>query len=57
MQRVVHFEISADGERVLELRPGAACVVPRATWHRQRVREAGSLLGVTFGRGTQHRPV
>jgi mannose-6-phosphate isomerase-like protein (cupin superfamily) len=46
-----------DSEQVVELQAGAVCVVPRGTWHRQVVREAGDLLGITFGKGSHHRPV
>jgi mannose-6-phosphate isomerase-like protein (cupin superfamily) len=43
-------------ERVLELRAGRTCIVPRGTWHRAIVREPGDLLAITAGRGTKHRP-
>lgn len=46
-----------DSEQTIELRTGTACVVPRGTWHRQIIREPCDLLGITFGKGTQHRPV
>ncbi len=47
-----------DGERVIELRrESGLCVVPRGAWHRQIVREPGDLLGLTCGKGTEHRPV
>ena len=45
-----------DGEQVIELRAGSACVVPRGRWHRQIVRSPGDMLSMTFGKGTQHRP-
>lgn len=45
-----------DGERVIALRAGRTCVVPKGTWHHFVVREPGTMLGMTFGRGTQHRP-
>jgi mannose-6-phosphate isomerase-like protein (cupin superfamily) len=45
------------GESTVELRPGQACIVPRGTWHRARVREPSALLTITAGRGTQHRPL
>jgi hypothetical protein len=32
------------------------CLVPRGTWHTIKVREAGALLFVTPGAGTEHRP-
>jgi mannose-6-phosphate isomerase-like protein (cupin superfamily) len=44
------------GQRVIDLRAGSTCVVPRGRWHRQVARESGDLLAVTFGKGTQHRP-
>ena len=47
----------ADGERVVELRPRNACIVPRGVWHRQLVRMPSDLLAITPGAGTQHRPV
>jgi len=46
-----------DGQRTIELRAGSACVVPRGRWHRQIVRSPGDILSMTFGKGTQHRPV
>jgi len=45
------------GERVVELREGGSCVVPRGVWHRQIVQVPGRELAITYGRGTQHRPV
>ena len=46
-----------EGERIVELRAGRACVVPRGIWHRGLVREPGQALFITRGKGTQHRPV
>ena len=43
-------------ERLVELEEGRACVVPRGIWHRVIVRAPGKLLGITYGRGTEHRP-
>ena len=45
-----------DGERVVPLRAGAACVVPRGLWHRGIVREPSCALFLTRGKGTEHRP-
>lgn len=42
--------------RTVALRTGAACLVPRGTWHRLFPRTPGSLLAITYGKGTQHRP-
>jgi mannose-6-phosphate isomerase-like protein (cupin superfamily) len=47
----------AHGEQVVELRAGAACIVPQGMWHRLLVREPGSLLCMTPGEGTAHRPL
>ncbi len=46
----------AGGEVTVSLRSGQTCIVPRGMWHRQVVREAGEYLGITYGKGTQHRP-
>jgi mannose-6-phosphate isomerase-like protein (cupin superfamily) len=48
---------TAQGERIVELGEGNACVVRRGTWHKQIVRVSGRELAVTYGRGTQHRPL
>jgi mannose-6-phosphate isomerase-like protein (cupin superfamily) len=40
----------------VRLTAGRACVIPRGTWHRAEVHEPGRLVGVTYGRGTEHRP-
>ena len=50
--------LDVDGaHRVVELRERAACVIPCGTWHKQIVREPGHELAITYGKGTQHRPV
>jgi mannose-6-phosphate isomerase-like protein (cupin superfamily) len=46
-----------DGEQVIALRAGTACVVPRGVWHRTVVRVPGDMLAITYGKGTQHRPI
>jgi len=46
----------AGGEASTPVRAGETCLVPRGTWHRQVVRRAGRYLGMTYGRGTEHRP-
>jgi mannose-6-phosphate isomerase-like protein (cupin superfamily) len=43
------------GERVVELRDRAACIVPRGIWHRAIVHRAGDALHITRGAGTQIR--
>src|SRR5260221_7234344 len=42
-------------ERSVPLEPGRACIVPRGIWHRAMVNVPGNLLGITYGRGTEHR--
>ena len=51
----LHLE-DGDGERVIELRAGGSCIIPRGVWHTVRVREPGTLLGITYGKDTQSRP-
>ena len=46
-----------DAQRVLELRPGQAVVVPRGVWHRVLLNEPSQLLHITPGPGGQHRPL
>lgn len=46
-----------EGERRVALAAGRACLVPRGTWHRFEVREPGRLVFVTYGEGTQHKPL
>jgi mannose-6-phosphate isomerase-like protein (cupin superfamily) len=45
------------GERVVELRPGEALIVPRGVWHRLYLREPSQLLHVTPGPRGEHRPL
>ena len=45
------------GDQTVELRGRACCIVPRNTWHRAIVHEAGDMLFVTPGEGTSHRPL
>jgi quercetin dioxygenase-like cupin family protein len=45
------------GEQRTVLRAGETFVVPRGIWHRGIVTEAGRLMFVTPGAGTEHRPV
>lgn len=44
-------------ERTISLCAGATCTVPRNMWHRQIVHQPGQMLAITYGRGTQHRPI
>ena len=45
------------GEQTVELRGRSCAIVPRNTWHRAIVHEAGDMLFVTPGNGTSHRPL
>jgi mannose-6-phosphate isomerase-like protein (cupin superfamily) len=44
-------------ERRVQLLAKQACVVPRGVWHRALVPRPSMLLAITYGEGTQHRPV
>jgi len=44
-------------KRLIPLHEGTACVVPRGTWHRTITRAPGDMLAITYGKGTQHRPL
>ena len=55
---VIDIVLEGDGgNRIVELRAGKSCIVPRSTWHRQVVRTPGEELAITYCKGTQHRPV
>jgi mannose-6-phosphate isomerase-like protein (cupin superfamily) len=43
-----------DGEQLLQLHPGEACIVPQGMWHRQIVVLPGTMLFLTPE--TLHRP-
>jgi mannose-6-phosphate isomerase-like protein (cupin superfamily) len=45
------------GERVMNLRGGQTCIVPRGVWHRLILREPSDLMFVTPAAGTQLRPI
>lgn len=47
----------ADGERLVPMRAGSTVIVPRGAWHRAIVSVPGRLLALTYGEGTQHRPL
>src|SRR5262245_13898895 len=50
--------IQDDGdERVVTVPAGTACLVPKGAWHRLVVRAPGRLLAMTYGKGTEHRPM
>lgn len=45
------------GEQRTVLKAGETFIVPRGIWHRALVKEAGRLMFVTPGAGTEHRPI
>lgn len=45
-----------DGEERMEFAAGQVCFIPAGTWHRVAPNEAGRMLSLTFGDGTEHRP-
>jgi mannose-6-phosphate isomerase-like protein (cupin superfamily) len=50
------LEVGGREQRV-EVRAGATLVVPRGAWHTAIVHEPGEAPHVTYGKGTEHRPV
>jgi mannose-6-phosphate isomerase-like protein (cupin superfamily) len=46
-----------DREELFDLHAGEALIVPRGTWHCQRVLEPGRFFGATYGKGTEHRSI
>lgn len=55
----VEFVLDQGGdERKVALRePGAFVIVPRGAWHRALTKTPTSMLFITAGRGTTHRPI
>lgn len=48
---------TADGERKIALKqPGQFLLVPRGTWHTANVTDSATVLFITPGEGTGHRP-
>ena len=47
----------AGAQRRIEMKAGTTLVVPAGTWHRALVAAPGRLLALTYGKGTEHRPV
>jgi mannose-6-phosphate isomerase-like protein (cupin superfamily) len=45
------------GERRHDLKVGATFVVPRGAWHRAVEQRGLKMLFITYGEGTQHRPI
>lgn len=53
-------ETPSGEERIVELRPGKAFLVPRGTWHRFITRAPSQFVGVAYGqsgKGTNYRPI
>ncbi|MCA8945376.1 MAG: cupin domain-containing protein [Planctomycetes bacterium] len=44
------------GERLVEMTAGQTFVVPKGVWHTGKVPEPSTLIGITAGKGTEHRP-
>ncbi|WP_165842971.1 hypothetical protein [Phenylobacterium deserti] len=44
-------------ERRVELSAGSTLVMPKGVWHRALVPEHSRLLAITYGAGSQHRPI
>ena len=54
----VELQLESDGEqtRVRLSEAGSYVLIPRGTWHTATVHRAGTMLFLTPGEGTQHRP-
>jgi mannose-6-phosphate isomerase-like protein (cupin superfamily) len=50
------FERSG-GDEAHDMAPGATLIVPQGTWHRAETQRGYRMLYMTFGSGTQHRPL
>jgi mannose-6-phosphate isomerase-like protein (cupin superfamily) len=46
-----------DGDRVVDVAPGQAVIVPRGVWHRVMLNEPSHMIHVTPGPGGDHRPL
>jgi len=53
IQVVLEFE---DGDRVVDVQPGEALVVPRGVWHNILSVEPGQIIHITPGPGGDARP-
>jgi hypothetical protein len=45
------------GERRIELRGQATCIIPRGVWHRSVTHAPSEIAFTTFGIGSQHEPI
>jgi mannose-6-phosphate isomerase-like protein (cupin superfamily) len=48
---------TAGSEKSVQVQAGLTLVVPKGVWHRAIVHTPGDAVHITFGKGTQHRPV
>ena len=54
------LEMTLDRDGVLStvaMSPGATLVIPPGAWHVAKILQPGKLIGITYGEGTQHRPL
>lgn len=54
---LVTLSVRQQPEQQVRLSPGQALIVPRGTWHRLQVEQAGRLMFVTPSVGSEHRKV
>ena len=45
------------GDEVHAMAPGTTLIVPQGTWHRAETQRGYRMLYMTFGIGTQHKPL
>lgn len=50
------FECEGD-DLMTDMQPGATLIVPAGTWHRAIDQHGVRMLFMTYGEGTQHKPV
>ena len=46
-----------EGEQIVPLQAGRACIIPQGCWHTARVQIPGDIMVITRGAGTQNRPL
>jgi len=54
---VLQGVLQGDPDESFALKAGEAFVVPRGRWHRLNVIEAGEVVFMTPGEGTEHKPL
>jgi len=57
MAVVLQGVLQGDPDESFALKAGEAFVVPRGRWHRLNVIEAGEVVFMTPGEGTEHKPL